>query len=317
MQDLEGDTLATLLRQGPLDVETAIRYASEIGVALDAAHSRGIVHGDLTPAHVLITPAGARLLDLEREVPRPSAEGVGAASTPLERHPSDARTDIFSFGAMFYEMLTGRRPPVAAADAAVLPLPPSRVNRDVPPAVDIVVLRCLAGPADRWRTMRAVLNALTVALNAAQVTRALRAGAPRWGYAAAAMAILAITVAAGCPYLNRDSRSVEVGPVGVAHLHAAAGEVLLPAFGDERRSVFAGGELLRVPGFQPRIDDDRPLIGDVVADDPAVGGVNVSRRLEARERGPQEIHVAPRRARGLVGQDDERPSGKRRIGGQT
>ena len=189
---LEGETLAAVLRRGPLDVETAVRYASEIGDALDAAHASGVVHRALKPASVLFTAAGARLLDLGLAVPGPYS-----APEHLAGRESDARADIFSFGAMFYEMLTGRRP--FAADAGVAPPPPSTLNRDVPPAVDSVVARCLATtPADRWQTMRAVLNALTIALHERRDRRAV----PRWSYAAAAAAVLLIGVAAGCPYLD-------------------------------------------------------------------------------------------------------------------
>jgi serine/threonine protein kinase len=201
MQDLEDDTLATLLRKGPLDVETAIRYASDIGVALDAAHSRGIVHRALKPANVMITAAGARLLDVGPAVPGPYM-----APEQLQGQPSDARSDVFSLGAMLYEMLTGRRPFIATAEAGVMtqtlglmPPPPSSLNRAVTPAVDAVVARCLATtPADRWPTVRAVLNSLTVALHESRDMRTV----PRWSYAAAAAAALLIAVAAGCPYVN-------------------------------------------------------------------------------------------------------------------
>jgi serine/threonine protein kinase len=198
---LEGETLAAVLRRGPLDVETAVRYASEIGHALDAAHSRGIVHRALKPANVMLTAAGARLLDVGLAVPGPYM-----APEQLAGQPSDARSDVFSFGAMFYEMLTGRRPFIATAEAGVMtqtldlmPPPPSSLNRAVSPAVDAVVARCLAkSPADRWPTVRAVLNSLTVALHESGDVRTV----PRWSYAAAAAAVLLIVVAAGCPYVN-------------------------------------------------------------------------------------------------------------------
>ena len=200
-QLVDGETLAAVLRQAPLDVETAVRYASEIGDALDAAHARGIVHRGLDPANVIITPAGARLLDAGPAVPGPYT-----APEQLEGQPPDARADIFSFGAMFYEMLTGRRPFTATAESDVMtqvpglmPPPPSSLDRAVSPAVDAVVARCLArAPADRWPTVRALLNALTIALHESRDMHSV----PRWSYAAAAAAVLLIVVAVGCPYVN-------------------------------------------------------------------------------------------------------------------
>ena len=178
MEHREGETLASLLRRGPLDLETAIRYASDIGDALDAAHTRGLAPSNLAPANVLITPAGAHLLDAGA-MPQPRSTGA------------DVRADIFSFGALFYEMLTGRQPLVAAAD----PPAPSRLNTAVPPAIDAVVARCLAKtPDERWPTVRAMLNALTVALSESR-TRPL----PVWRYAAVTAAAALIVVAAACP----------------------------------------------------------------------------------------------------------------------
>jgi serine/threonine-protein kinase len=127
----------------------------------------------------MITPAGVRLLDVVIAVPQPPSARV------------DVRSDIFSFGALLYQMLTGRRPSVGTVD----PPPPSHLNKTVPPAIDAVVERCLTKmPGDRWPTVRAVLNALTVALNESQ-TRPL----PLMRYAAAAAAAALIVVAAACP----------------------------------------------------------------------------------------------------------------------
>jgi tetratricopeptide (TPR) repeat protein len=231
MQYLEGETLAALLRKGALPVESALRYASEIGDALVAAHARGIVHRDLKPANVMITSAGARLLDFGLAVPQRYAdpesathlaveEGAQTITGPgrvlgtlpymapeqLEGLPADARSDIFSFGAVLYEMLTGRRPFVATPQAGLMtqilattPPPPSRLNPKVTRALDQVVARCLAKlPAERWQTARAVLNALTVAVNESRQPVPMR----RWVYAAAA-AVLAIVVAGGWPYVTK------------------------------------------------------------------------------------------------------------------
>jgi serine/threonine-protein kinase len=246
MQYLEGETLAALLRKGPLPLEMALRYAGEIGDALVAAHARGIVHRDLKPANVMITPAGARLLDFGLAIPQQhldpeAATYVGAgeathtitgpgrvlgtlpymAPEQLEGSAADARSDIFSFGAVLYEMLTGRRPFIATPQAGVMtqilgttPPPPSRINPKVTRALDQVVARCLAkAPAERWQTARAVLNALTVAVNESRDPGPIR----KWAYAGAAAA-LAIVIAGGWPYL------VKTDPAG----NAAATATLEP-----------------------------------------------------------------------------------------
>jgi serine/threonine protein kinase len=128
LEYLEGDTLAERLARGPLPRELALRYAREIAGALDAAHRQGILHRDLKPSNVMLTKSGAKLLDFGIATLRAPAS-VSAAETvaidrtsetaivgtlpylPPERlagRPADERSDIFAFGAVLYEMLTGR-----------------------------------------------------------------------------------------------------------------------------------------------------------------------------------------------------------------
>ncbi|PYT13422.1 MAG: hypothetical protein DMF51_10900, partial [Acidobacteria bacterium] len=135
MEFLEGETLADRLAKGPLPPGQAVHYAVEIAGALDAAHRRGVVHRDLKPGNVMLTRAGAKLLDfgLARADPEatPGISGVSATPThtraltaegtvvgtvqymapeQLEGKPADARSDLFAFGAVLYEMATGRAP---------------------------------------------------------------------------------------------------------------------------------------------------------------------------------------------------------------
>jgi tetratricopeptide (TPR) repeat protein len=193
MQYLEGETLAERLRQGPVPIDDAIRFATEIASALAAAHEHGIVHRDLKPGNVMLTATGAKLLDFGLAVARstyseaPTAlesdhssqssltqPGLVLGTLPymapeqLESRPADHRSDIFSFGAVFYEMLTGRRAFMPTAGAGLLtqilgtmPPRPSIVNRRAPASFDGVVLRCLAkAPGDRWQSAREVLAAI-------------------------------------------------------------------------------------------------------------------------------------------------------------
>ena len=206
MQYLDGETLASRLRRdGALDVEAALRCAREILAALGAAHAQGIIHRDLKPGNVMITPSGAKLLDFGLAVPwsphdaahQPSERTTQSVLTKpgsvlgtlpymapeqLEGQPADQRSDIFSFGALFYEVLTGRRAFGATAEAGVMtqilgtmPKSPSRVNRLIPPALDAVVLRCLEkSPTRRWQRVDEVLGALAIAMSPSKSRMALR-----------------------------------------------------------------------------------------------------------------------------------------------
>jgi eukaryotic-like serine/threonine-protein kinase len=191
MERLEGETLANMLTQGPLPVDQAINYGVQIADALTAAHARGIVHRDLKPANVMITPAGAKVLDfgLAKQIARidedtPTATltaldaatqagqivGTAAYMSPeqVEGKPVDGRSDLFAFGALLYEMLGGRRPfsgdTTLSTLASVLkasPDPLRRVRRDVPEAVERVVMRCLEkNPAARYASAAEVRREL-------------------------------------------------------------------------------------------------------------------------------------------------------------
>ena len=183
MEHLEGETLARRLERGPLPTEEALRYAIQIADALDKAHRQGVVHRDLKPGNIMLTKGGAKLLDFglakntaEAAPPISSvamtqqspltAEGtiVGTfqymSPEQLEGKDADARSDIFAFGAVLYEMLAGKRAfdgrSQAGLIAAVLerdPAPISTVQPMAPPALDRLVAQCLAkDPDERWQT---------------------------------------------------------------------------------------------------------------------------------------------------------------------
>jgi TolB-like protein/Tfp pilus assembly protein PilF/predicted Ser/Thr protein kinase len=188
MEYLEGESLADRLRQGPLPLEDALRYAREIAAALAEAHRRGIVHRDLKPANVMLTRSGAKLLDfgiakLHQEHAAGPANSTAASltgegdliGTPLYMSPEqfegkavDARTDVFAFGLVLYEMITGckafQAPSQAGLVAQVLkaePPPVSRFQPLAPAGLEIVLRRCLAkDPAARWPTAADLASAL-------------------------------------------------------------------------------------------------------------------------------------------------------------
>jgi TolB-like protein/Tfp pilus assembly protein PilF/predicted Ser/Thr protein kinase len=163
--------------QGPLTVEEAVRLAIQISSALEEAHGRGILHRDLKPANILVTAKGAKLLDFglakfeatpESDLTK-TVEGtvMGTASymapEQAEGKPHDARSDIFSFGAVLYEMLSGDRAfggnSMAQVLSAVLRDDPSPLR--APAELQRIVSRCLAKqPADRFSSMRELRVAL-------------------------------------------------------------------------------------------------------------------------------------------------------------
>ena len=159
--------------QGPLPVEEAVRLALQITSALEEAHGRGILHRDLKPANILVTAKGtAKLLDfglakltagsdsdLTKTV-EGTVMGTAAYMAPeqIEGKPCDARSDVFSFGAVLYEMLAGSR----AFDGMASVL---RDDPKPPPALENLVLRCLAKqPGQRFPTITEVKAALESAI---------------------------------------------------------------------------------------------------------------------------------------------------------
>src|SRR5215510_4827924 len=143
MQCLEGETLEARLRKGALPLDQALQIAIQIADALDKAHLKGIVHRDLKPGNVMLTKSGAKLLDFGLAKVQPAAVAASGLSiaptgvTPvtmqgtilgtlqymapeqIEGQEADRRTDIFAFGAIVYEMVTGRRAFAGKSQATV------------------------------------------------------------------------------------------------------------------------------------------------------------------------------------------------------
>jgi hypothetical protein len=190
MELLDGETLATRLARGTLPLDETLRIAIEIAEALAAAHALGVVHRDLKPANIMLTASGVKLLDFGLAHWRgPVVADAGAAAVRMRALTTeglvigtlpymapeqvrgdeiDARTDLFAFGAMLYEMITGARAFAADSQAELLaailvhePTPITRRQPLAPPALDQLVTRCLAkAPADRWQHAHDVVVAL-------------------------------------------------------------------------------------------------------------------------------------------------------------
>ena len=239
MEYLEGENLADRLRNGPLALQQALKIGVEIADALDRAHRHGITHRDLKPGNIMLTKSGAKLMDfglaktmvtlaggapgmpLTPSAPTISVAAFTSASAPLTEQgtiigtflymapeilqgkEADARSDIFSFGCVLYEMVTGIRPFAGnsqlSAIAAILerdPEPITNLQPLTPPPLEHVVLRCLTkDPDERWQTSHDLVRELKWVAEGAGLTKPAKS-APRrretfaWGLAAVCIALL-------------------------------------------------------------------------------------------------------------------------------
>ncbi len=187
MEFVEGETLDRAISRG-LTLDEALRYATQIGEALGAAHLAGIVHRDLKPRNVIVKPGGqVKVLDfglakrvgggaVETAAPTQSAGPRSVAGSVVgtlaymspeqaEGKPLDARSDIFSFGVVLYEMLTGRRPFAGDSEAQVLsailrdtPPPAGSLRKDLPEELDRILAKALEKGVDyRYQHMADVV----------------------------------------------------------------------------------------------------------------------------------------------------------------
>ncbi len=192
MEYVPGSTLAQLIGGKGLRLRDALKYAAQIADALSAAHAAGIVHRDLKPSNVIVTPQGtAKILDFglaklntvtEPDAYAETVVGGGPATEEgmvlgtvayvspeqAEGRPLDSRSDIFSFGSVLYEMITGRQAFPGTSKLSSLssvltrdPLPASQSIPGSPRELDKLITRCLKkDPARRWQSMADIKVAL-------------------------------------------------------------------------------------------------------------------------------------------------------------
>jgi eukaryotic-like serine/threonine-protein kinase len=231
MEYVAGRTLDQVIPAKGLGVTQALRYGVQVADALATAHGAGIIHRDLKPANVMVTDEGrVKILDFGLAKLLDPADGAAEAGTrsvltkagivvgtaaymspeQAEGRKVDSRSDIFSFGSVLYEMVTGRRPFAGESPLSVLakilnddPAPPSKVVASVPPDVERAILRCLRkDPARRYQTMADLKVALEDLAEDSAAGRLAQTSAPRaarswrWAWAAAIPVLLAVAYVA-------------------------------------------------------------------------------------------------------------------------
>jgi len=243
LEHVAGESLAERLRQGPLPVERAVAVAVEIADALAAAHRQGVIHRDLKPANVMVAPEGhVKVLDfgLAKHVGAPFDLGPDAATVTapfeevgltrqgvvvgtvsylspeqVEGTTPDGRSDIFSVGAVLYELLTGRRAfqgdsPISTMSAILrdTPVRAGEVRADVPPGLEAIVNRCLEKNRDARYASAAELHEDLVACQSqlAGQRLAVRALLQNPRFAIPALLIVAVLLAAVSWSFWRSSR---------------------------------------------------------------------------------------------------------------
>ncbi len=213
---LHGTTLRERLRSGPLTVQEATGYALQLAQGLSAAHEKGIVHRDLKPENLFITEEGRlKILDFGiAKLVAPSTAETGETLPSPEPHtqegailgtvgymspeqvrgqPADQRSDVFSFGAILYEMLAGRGPldrdTAIETGYAILNDDPPPLSSDVPAILRRVVQRCLAKrPEDRFESAHQLVDVLASAAHERAPVQ--RRGAYRWALGVGAALVL-------------------------------------------------------------------------------------------------------------------------------
>ena len=219
MELVEGETIAARLKSGPLPLKTAVMYASQIAAALAEAHGKAVIHRDLKPSNIMIAKSGVKILDFglaksghdETVTGSHMVLGTPAYMAPEQRQgkPADARSDIYSFGLVLYEMLTGAR------------IGPQR-RRLRSRRLENTVNRCLEeDPGRRWQS-------------AAELERELgniTAGTSAWKTLSTAAAIVAV-VAGTYFYFHRAPRLTDKDTIVLADFENKTGD---PVFDDTLR----------------------------------------------------------------------------------
>ena len=299
MEYVEGVTLAARLEKGPLPTVEVLEYGIQLASALDKAHRNGVTHRDLKPGNIMLTKSGTKLLDfgLAKAAPPLAAGATGATLTnaaaqadPVTREGAvvgtvpymspeqvegkevDARSDIFSLGAVLYEMVTGRRAFQGQSDfsiaSAILvkdPDPISTLHPLTPPALERTIRVCLAKDPDaRWQSAGDLCKELRWIADsgsqigvpmAAAVRRAIR---PRIAWILTT--VFAVVAAAALLFALRSARGPE--PLAFRQLNFRREAVFQAAFADKETVVYSAATWGNTPQIfmvRPDYPEPKPL----------------------------------------------------------
>ncbi len=261
MELLEGQTLADRLQGRPVETKKLLEWGMQVAEALDAAHAKGIVHRDIKPTNIFMTDRGqTKVLDFGlAKLLRPVSEAPLTASLTqtkavvgtlpymapeqLRAEEVDARTDVYSLGAVLYEMATGRRPFDAAASATLAadilhkaPPPPGRTNPDLPTRLDDIILKCLEKDREnRYQSTKELAVDLRRLATPSSEARRVSVG-PR-----AAAVLVAVVVAAATAVLWRMERGRRASGDRRPAIHSIAVLPLENLSRDSEQEYFADG----------------------------------------------------------------------------